>query len=179
MINYIKRQLITCLLIILILDIVAIYFTTTALTSVDHHLKSNLHHDINLIDQIHLEETEFILFHDLSTNQLDVALYEPNAILFWRYNLSKVISAPKGAHVNRCQIYQTSDFLLIWGTNEDLQAHTLKLTFNGQTYLEDLSQDLYFIRVYPLNRQIPETIYCSFYNENNDNISPYFFESFK
>lgn len=179
MINYIKRQLIIGLLIVLILDILAIYFTTTTSTSIDYHLRSYLQHDINLIDQIHLEDTEFILFHDLATNQLDVALYEPNALLFWRYNLSKIISTPKGAHVNRCQTYQTSEFLLIWGINEDLQAHTLKLTVNDQTYLEDLSQDLYFIKVYPLNGQIPETIYCSFYNENNDNISPYFFESFK
>ena len=89
-----------------------------------------------------------------------------------------MVSAPKGAQVNRCQMYQSSNYLLLWGVNEDLQASTLKLTFNDQTYLEDLSQDLYFIKVYPLNGRSLEKINCSFYNDDDHDISSYFFESF-
>lgn len=179
MLNYIKSQLIIGLLLILSLDLIALYVTTTTVTSMSDDLKSHLHHEIYLIDQIDYQKNEFILFHDLATNQLDVALYQPNAILFWRYNLSDVISSPKGAQVNRCQMYQTSNYLLLWGVNEDFQARTLKLTFNDRTYLEDLSQDLYFIKIYPLNGRSLEKINCSFYNEDHQDISSYFFESFK
>ena len=178
MLNYIKSRLIIGLLLILSLDLIALYITTTTVTSMDDDLKSRLNHEIYLIDQIHYEKNEFILFQDLATNQLDIAIYEPNAILFWRYNLSNMISAPKGAQVNRCQMYQSSNYLLLWGVNEDLQASTLKLTFNDQTYLEDLSQDLYFIKVYPLNGRSLEKINCSFYNDDDHDISSYFFESF-
>lgn len=178
MLKQLKRQFILTVMLFLIADLFAIYMTTTHPSSIPKHLQARLNHKIEIIDQIRVNEIEFILYHDLATNQLDIAWYEPNALLFWRYNFSGGHTTSSKAYVNRCQTYQTSDYFLIWGINEDLQASTLKISLNNETFIEDLSQELYFMKIYPLNGELPDTIYCSFYNENHENISPYFFESF-
>ena len=91
-------------------------------------------------------------------------------LFFWRYNFSGGHTTSSGTYVNRCQTYQTSDYFLVWGINEDLRASTLKISLNNETFIEDLSQELYFIKVYPLNGEFPDTISCSFYNKNHENI---------
>lgn len=178
MFKKLKRQLMLSLVLFLIADLLAIYLTTTHPSSIPKHLQSRLTHKIEIVDQIRVNEMEFILYHDLATDQLDIAWYETNTLLFWRYNFSGGHTTSSGAYVNRCQTYQTSDYFLVWGINEDLRASTLKISLNNETFIEDLSQELYFIKVYPLNGEFPDTIYCSFYNKNHENISSYFFESF-
>ena len=176
--NYLTRQFLIALLLILFIDLLAIYFTTTSPSTMTQHLEAHLNHSVEVITQIHVEENEFILYHDSVTNQLDVVHYEPNKLLFWRYQLANLYSTPKNAIVNHCQTYQTPDFFLLWGKNEDLQAKTLEIKFNNETYIHDLSQSSYFIYVYPWKDQIPKTIYCSFYDEEGKNISLKFFESY-
>ncbi len=178
MIKQLKHQFIFALIFFLCADLLALYLTTTHPSSIPKNLESHLHHNIDVIDQIRINETEFILYHDLATSQLDVAWYEPNEILFWRYHLSGMYATTKGAHVNRCQTYQTSDYFLLWGINEDLQGHSLKVILNNETFIENISQDPYFFKIYPLNHQFPEVIHCFFYNNKGENISTYFFKSF-
>ena len=176
--NYLIRQFFIALLFILCIDLLAVYLTTTSSSTMTKHLENNLDHSVEIIRQIHVDENEFILYHDSVTNQLDVAHYQLNDLLFWRYQLANLYSTPKNAIVNPCQIYQTTDFILLWGKNENLQATTLEIKFNNETYVHNLSQSSYFIYVYPWKKQIPKTVYCSFYDEKGKNISLNFFESY-
>lgn len=176
--NYLIRQLLLALIITLIIDLFILYFVTTSTSTMNKHLENYLNHSVKIIDQIHIDEDEFIMYHDPITNQLDVAHYEPNNLLFWRYQLANLYSTPKDAIANHCQTYQTTDFLVLWGKNEDLQANLLEIKFNNEAYLHDLSQSHYFIFVYPWKNQIPSTIYCSFYDAEGENISFKFFESY-
>ena len=177
MLKQLQRQFIFALIFFLAADLLFIYFTTADSSAIPRHLQARLNHQIEVIDQTQINKTEFILYHDLATNQLDTAWYKPNTLLFWRYNFSGAYTTSNRALVNRCQTYYTSEYFIIWGRNEDLKAKTLKITLNHETFIEDISQDLYFINVYPFNHQIPDTIYCSFYDENQENISSYFFDS--
>ena len=166
------------LLFILFIDLLALHFTTTSPSTMAKHLETRLNHSVEFITQTHVEQNEFIMYYDSITNQLDVAHYEPNKLLVWRYQLANLYSTPKNAIVNHCQTYQTPDFFLLWGKNEDLQANSLEIKFNNETYIHDLSQSSYFIYVYPWKNQIPKTVYCSFYDEEGKNISLNFFESY-
>ena len=176
--NYLIRQFLMTLLFILFIDLLALHVTTTSPSTMTKQLETHLNHSVEVITQIHVEENEFILYHDSVTNQLDVVHYEPNKLLFWRYQLANLYVTPKNAIVNHCQTYQTPDFFLLWGKNEELQAKTLEIKFNNETYIHDLSQNDYFIYIYPWKNQIPKTIYCTFYDQEGKNISLKFFESY-
>lgn len=176
--NYLIRQVLMTLLFILFIDLLALHFTTTSPSTMTKDLETRLNHSVEVITQTHVEQNEFIMYYDSITNQLDVAHYEPNKLLVWRYQLANLYSTPKNAIVNHCQTYQTPDFFLLWGKNEELQAKTLEIKFNNETYIHDLSQSSYFIYVYPWKNQIPKTVYCSFYDEEGKNISLNFFESY-
>ena len=176
--NYLTRQFLIALLLILFIDLLALHVTTTSPSTMTKHLETHLNHSVEVITQTHIEQNEFIMYYDSITNQLDVAHYEPNKLLVWRYQLANLYSTPKNAIVNHCQTYQTPDFFLLWGKNEELRAKTLKIKFNNTTFIHDLSQSSYFIYVYPWKNQIPKTVYCSFYDEEGKNISLNFFESY-
>ncbi len=75
------------------------------------------------------------MYYDSITNQLDVAHYEPNKLLVWRYQLANLYSTPKNAIVNHCQTYQTPDFFLYRGKNEELPAKTLEIKFNNDNVI--------------------------------------------
>ncbi|MEE0881115.1 MAG: hypothetical protein UIL36_05870, partial [Turicibacter sp.] len=133
--NYLIRQVLMTLLFILFIDLLALHVTTTSPSTMTKHLETHLNHSVEIITQTHIEQNEFIMYYDSITNQLDVAHYEPNKLLIWRYQLANLYSTPKNAIVNHCQTYQTPDFFLLWGKNEELQAKTLEIKFNNETYI--------------------------------------------
>ena len=178
MIKQLKRQCLSALFILLAVDLALLHFTTASPSELTTHLIRRLGNEIEVIKQLNWDEKIFILYRNEKTHQLDVAWYKPNALLFWRYNFDGEHQAAPHAHTNQCQTYQTKDYFIIWGANENLQASTLELILNQETFLENLSNKDYFLYVYNLNGVHPETIYCTFYDEQNKNISPYFFESF-
>ena len=113
--NYLIRQFLIALLLILFIDLLALYFTTTSPSTMTQHLEAHLNDSVEVITQIHVEENEFIMYHDSITNQLDVAHYEPNNLLVWRYQLANLYSTPKNAIVNHCQTIKHPTFFLLWG----------------------------------------------------------------
>ena len=68
MFKKLKRQLMLALVLFLIADLLAIYLTTTHPSSIPKHLQSRLNHKIEIVDQIRVNEMEFILYHDLATD---------------------------------------------------------------------------------------------------------------
>ena len=178
MIKQLKRQCLLALLLLLAIDLFILHLTTASFSTIGTHLSRRLGHNIEIIKQLEWDELIFILYRDQLTNQLDIAWYKPSALLFWRYSFEGEHKATAHAHVNRCQTYQTNHYFIVWGENENVRASTLELILNQEIFIEDLSNDNYFLYVYDLNGVYPETIYCTFYNQQSDNISPYFFESF-
>lgn len=163
------------LLILLILDLIAIKFTTVPATSpmMQHHLEKVLKTPIQMIDRVAYDNKQYLTYLNDRTHHLDLAIYHPNQILQHRYNLEEIYEVSPNALISGCQYYQTSSTLVVWGKNKNLSAKILLVTIGNEVFIKNLSNSPYFLTVYP-NEKL-NNFSIEFLDSNDHNITPDFF----
>lgn len=145
------------LLILLVLDLIAIKFTTIPNDTplMKQRLEQILNMPIQLLETKVYDNRQYLTYLDSQSVHINLAIYHQNKLLPTRYNLEKIQAASPQALITPCQFYQTDTTLVVWGENINLSAKSLIITIGNEVFVEDLTKSPYFLTIQSISGDTP------------------------